>query len=353
MALKGTFMATKAIQPDPPLPPGNNVDFSLIPKMGTGRLQVAEPRPEALESTPRQGRGARLPKGQLTTSLDQHIEKLKARTRKATDEQRTALDIKVLQEVLPLWDDANRGVPNPFIRSGLFSVKTTVERQYLDNIHIDSLSNYEVRYEGKELQQDDLTVWMSLINLAKNQPVADKVFFTGYELIKDMGWRMHSETYEKIKQSIQRLKVTGIQIATANNSQAYSGSLIRDFGWAERDPVTGNAKWMVRFEPTVSALFMDDTTTLLEWQTRKKIGTRATVALWLHAFYSSHRDPIPLPLSKLHELSRSAASLSTFRRNVKNALQTLIEVDFLTSFEVKNDTVYVTKKLRPKAIRKS
>jgi len=95
-------------------------------------------------------------------------------------------------------------------------------------------------------------------------------------------------------------------------------------------------------------LFMEDTTTLLEWDTRKKIGTRATVAMWLHSFYSSHREPIPLSVIKLHELCRSVDALSSFRRNIKNALTRLVDIGFLAKFHIENDIVHVHKKLRPK-----
>ena len=102
---------------------------------------------------------------------------------------------------------------------------------------------------------------------------------------------------------------------------------------------------MVRFEPRVSVLFMEDTTTFLEWEIRKKIGTRHTVALWLHSFYCSHRDPIPLPVSKLHELSRANSSLSTFRRNLKAALQTLVDIGFMVRYQIIDDCVHVKKRL--------
>ncbi|UUZ66195.1 replication initiator protein A (plasmid) [Polaromonas sp. P1-6] len=232
----------------------------------------------------------------------------------------------------------------------MFSVKTTANREFMQKMPIASLSNYEVTYTGQDLQQDDLSVWMSLINLARNQPMSDSILFTGYALIKDLGWRMHSESYKRAQESIERLKVTGIEISTNNKETAYSGSLIREYAWTAKD-VKGNARWMVRFEPRVSTLFMEDTTTLLEWETRKKIGTRATVAQWLHSFYSSHREPIPLKVEKLYELCRSGDSLSSFRRNIKNALNKLVDVEFLTTFSIVNDTVRVQKKLRPKLVR--
>jgi TrfA protein len=279
-------------------------------------------------------------------------DKLKDRTTAALMRKRVELESRLLQSVLPMWDDENRGVPNPFIRSGLFSVKNTSNREFLQKMRISSLSNYEVTYTGQDLQQDDLSVWMSLINLARNQPMSDSILFTGYSLVKDLGWRMHSESYKRAQESIERLKVTGIEISTNNKETAYSGSLIREYAWTAKD-AKGNARWMVRFEPRVSALFMDDTTTLLEWETRKRIGTRATLAQWLHSFYSSHRDPIPLKVEKLFELCRSGDSLSSFRRNINNAFKKLVDVEFLTTYSIENDTVRVQKKIRPKLVRAS
>lgn len=310
---------------------------------------------EILDKTKKLPRVARAPEPPLSAGARQaritsSLEKIKDRTTQALIRKGTEIESRVLQSVLPMWDDENRGVPNPFIRSGLFSVKNTENREFMQKMPIASLSNYQVTYTGQDLQQDDLSVWMSLINLARDQPMSDKIMFSGYQLVKDLGWRMHSESYKRAQESIQRLKVTGIEISTNNKDNAYSGSLIRDFAWQVVDE-KGNTRWMVRFEPRVSILFMEDTTTLLEWETRKKIGTRATVAQWLHSFYSSHRDPIPLKVEKLYELCRSGDSLSSFRRNIKNALNKLVDVEFLTHYTIVNDTVNVQKKLRPKLVR--
>jgi hypothetical protein len=287
---------------------------------------------------------------QTQVRISSSLTKIQERTTASLLRQRNEIEEKVIQAVLPLWDDEKRGVPNPFIRSGLFSVKNTETRIFMQKMPIASLSNYQVTYTGQELQQDDLSVWMSLINLARNQPMSDSILFTGYSLVKDLGWRMHSESYRRAKESIERLKVTGIEISTNNKETAYSGSLIREYAWTAQDS-KGNARWMIRFESRVSSLFMEDTTTLLEWETRKKIGTRATVAQWLHSFYSSHRDPIPLTVEKLYELCRSGDSLSSFRRNIKNALNKLVDVEFLTHYSIINDAVHVQKAIRPKLIR--
>ncbi|MBU0801136.1 MAG: replication initiator protein A [Alphaproteobacteria bacterium] len=286
------------------------------------------------------------PRLRRTKTYDEALEAIKAKSAEIAAKNAVDYEARILQDSFPFWDDDNRGVPNPLIRGGLFGVGTSAKREFFPNMHVSSLSNYEITYTGQDLQQDDLSVWMSLINLARKSPLSDKVRFTGYQLIRDLGWRMHSDSYRRAQESIERLKVTGIKISTKDKSEGYSGSLIREYAWADADE-NGNTKWMVRFEPRVSVLFMNDTTTMLEWETRKKIGTRATVAQWLHAFYATHRDPIPLSVEKLHELCRSDAQLSTFRRNLRNALDKLVDVGFLATYEIVNDRVHLTKVGKP------
>lgn len=319
-----------------PIPTLNNLNFELLDAIGKSTTEF---QPENKEGS-----------GSRQSRYAESMTKLKKRTDASLIRKESEIDSRVLQAILPMWDDDNRGVPNPIIRSGLFGVRNTEDRDFLQKMPIASLSNYTVRYSGQDLQQDDLSIWLSLINLARNQPVSDSVFFTGYALIKDLGWRMHSDSYKRAQHSIERLKVTGIEISANNHDTAYSGSLIREYVWTSED-AKGNARWMVRFEPKVSALFMGDSTTLLEWSTRKKIGQRARLAQWLHAFYSSHREPHPLPVEKIYELCRSGDSLSSFRRNIRNALERLITVDFLASYQIINDSLHVKKKIKPKLLK--
>lgn len=269
----------------------------------------------------------------------------RAKAAEAVARQRSAQEQIVLQQVLPLWSEDNRGVPNPMIRSGLFGVKQTTSRAIVWSKEIAALSQYSVFYKGQELLQDDLSVWIALLHRASRQPIGDTIFFTGYELVKDLGWRMHSESYARIKECISRLKANELKIQLRGGAAGYAGSLIREYAWDALTP-EGDERWMVRFEPMIAELFRDDTVTFLAWEQRKRLGSRAALAQWLHAYFASHRDPFPITIQKIHELTGSEQKeMRFFKRKVRESLERLIEIGFLVEYNIEGDTVRVKKAL--------
>ena len=267
---------------------------------------------------------------------------LRKRTEEALQRRGTSVD-DVLQEVFPLWTEDRRGVPNPFIRGGLFTTRRSTARESIRSQKIASLSNYAINYSGEELRQDDLSLWVCLLTRSRNGKIGQPIYFSAYSMIKDLGWRMHSDNYEKLRQSIERMKLTSVSVLTNNSKRGYAGSLIRDYAFDAIDE-KGDVKWMVRLEPAIIELYNFDSTTLLEWNQRKKIGARSTIALWLHAFYSSHSEPIPFSVSKIHELSRSEEKkMANFRIRLRQSLDKLVEIGFLVNYKIANDLVYVQK----------
>lgn len=267
---------------------------------------------------------------------------VQAKAAEALARQRSAQEQSVLQAVLPLWTDERRGIPNPMLRSGLFGSGST--RTFVKDRVVASLSNYTIKYRGESLLQDDLSVLIALLHKASRQAFGDTIFLTGYEIVKDLGWRMHSETYERVKESIARLKSNELKISLSTGTAGYSGSIIREYAWDASTP-DGGTKWMVRFEPMLTALFKEDSTTFLHWEQRKRIGTRAALAQWLHAYFTSHRDPLPISVAKIHELSGSEAkNLRYFKAKLKAALEVLVGINFLTSYHISDGGMVTVRK---------
>ena len=171
----------------------------------------------------------------------------------------------MLQKVTQHWGDDSRGLLNTGARSVLFTTAgVNSPRASMRDEVIASLSNYVVTYSGTELRQDDLSVWLAIVKMGRNKSHGAPIYFKPDSLIKNLGWRVHSDTaYEAIKEIIQRLKFTSVKISTVDRKSAYAGSIIRDYHFDEID-ARGSTCWTVRFEDVIARLFLEDTITLLK-----------------------------------------------------------------------------------------
>jgi hypothetical protein len=84
----------------------------------------------------------------------------------------------------------------------------------------------------------------------------------------------------------------------------------------------------------IAKLFGGNKYTLLSREVLSKLRLNDGLARWLANFYSSHKDPQPISLSQIHQLTGSDASIKEFKRLVSKALQQLVDVEFLLSFQV-------------------
>lgn len=171
----------------------------------------------------------------------------------------------MLQKVTQHWGDDSRGLLNTGARSVLFTTAgVNSPRASMRDEVIASLSNYVVTYSGTELRQDDLSVWLAIVKMGRNKPHGAPIYFKPDSLIKNLGWRVHSDTaHEAIKEIIERLKFTSVKISTVDRKSEYAGSIIRDYHFDETD-ARGNRCWTVRFEDVIARLFLEDTITLLK-----------------------------------------------------------------------------------------
>ena len=105
-------------------------------------------------------------------------------------EHRAYINRKVLEEEetgifhLPEWHDGQRGTPNDIIRSTLFAAIQGRDRTYLENVTLFSQEGVTIKFTGKQLNQEDLTTWITLLHLARKSMLSAVCEFTGYEILK-------------------------------------------------------------------------------------------------------------------------------------------------------------------------
>jgi TrfA protein len=247
---------------------------------------------------------------------------------------------------MPLWDPSIRGIPNSLARSALFSCsQLRGERKFVKDLLVATVANLHIKYRGQELNQDDFTVFMQLVHLARGQTLSQDYYvdFTANSFINAVGWTRHTRSYIRLKETLLRLQATALQVLEDLGDQgdrAFSGSLVRKFEY-ETPAGASLRKWRVYLEAGIVALFDDESYTRVYFQQR--LITRGDLAQWLHSFYSTHREPFAMRVSTIRDLSGSLTKkLFHFRGSLENALNELQIVGFLDGWNIdENDLVHV------------
>ena len=257
------------------------------------------------------------------------LEQILASLEKAVAERESA---KIIQ--LPLWQEAKRGTPNSFIRSALFSAIQSKDRQYLEQAVLYSQQGITVKYTGKQLNQEDLTVWETLVHLARQHPLGNHCSFTAHGILKAMRLPTGGEQHRQLHSAIIRLTATAVEIT--HDGKTYFGSLIRS--GAKEELI---AHYSIELNRDLIRLYGETQWTGINFEQRLALR-RKPLAQALHAYYSSHRVPYPLKVLTLQQLTGCKnAQAASFKRQCRIALDELVKIGFLQSYDIEGDTVTV------------
>ncbi|WP_175755402.1 plasmid replication initiator TrfA [Burkholderia ambifaria] len=268
--------------------------------------------------------------------------------------QRAKLDAAIAESVvnqqlsLPFWPAKFRALPNEVFRSALFNARNRrKKREYLRDHEIYVIGDGRITYTGEELRQDDETVWLQLIQLAKSQPLGESVRFTARSFLLAIGWPVKSQSYARLRDCLTRMQATSLQVIVKRLSgskekdeceeDSRAMSMIPVFEW--RDPRTGAAlkRYSVQLAPQLVDLYgSKGYFTRVEWAQR--LDLPPGLATWLHGYFASHEVPFPIKLGTV----KAGAGLTTstqkhLRELVKTALDELKRVGFLKDWSVGPD----------------
>jgi hypothetical protein len=242
----------------------------------------------------------------------------------------------------PLWHEGRRGSPNSFLRSALFAAIQGKDRSFIKNGVVFSQQGITVKFTGEQLNQEDMTVWLALVDLARQHPLGTECSFTAYGILKHMGLGVGGRERERLAENVRRLAACLVEIN--NGRYTYGGSLVDDFLIDER-----TKHYKLTLNKKLINIFGDNDWTALNWEQRKQLRSKP-LAQKLHEYYSSHERPLPVTVPFLHDITGSDNKAKrSFKARVKAALEALVKINFLASYKIEGDKVTVERK-NPRAI---
>jgi hypothetical protein len=272
----------------------------------------------------------------VTGSVKKSLNELHKRTleiqERARKDEEERLETGIVY--LPTWREDRRGSPNSFLRSALFVAIQGKDRGYLEKAEVFSQQGITVTYTGKQLTQEDMTVWLALVDLMKKDPLGTECRFTAHKILKYMGLPTGGTQYEQLEMSVCRMTACLVRIETER--YIYGESLIESFV-IDKD----TNEYRVKLSRHLIKLFGDNDWTAINWEQRKQLKNKP-LCLNLHDYYSSHEQPLPVSLEFLSNLSGCKNSQkASFKRQVRTALEGLVKIGFLRSYGIENDIVSV------------
>src|SRR5271165_2810453 len=113
---------------------------------------------------------------------------------------------------LPLWPEHKRGTPNTFLRSALFSAIQAKDRQFIKGQILAAQDGIQVKFTGQQLNQEDLTLWETLVHLAKKHPLGHLCSFSAHSLLRLMDLHTGGTEHRRLHDSIIRLTACAVEI---------------------------------------------------------------------------------------------------------------------------------------------
>jgi hypothetical protein len=254
------------------------------------------------------------------------------------------------QIALPFANEEQRPITNGFLRSAFFGLNRppSAKREKYENQLVATVAGYTIIRSGEQLDQDDLTTWSTIIQLAAGTSLQKPLIITAYQLLKTMGLTDCANNYKLLDDRLRRLKKTTFELDSKDIN--FIGSLI--------DTVTREKysnQYRIRFSVDLAKLYASEQYTKIEWNVRSTLAGKS-LAQWLHGYFSSHASPFPISITKLHSLCGSTtAKLKDFRPILKKALTDLkaacIKNGEKFDFSIQDDLVYVIKSGSPSQSR--
>ncbi|MBA2659924.1 MAG: TrfA family protein [Nitrosospira sp.] len=194
---------------------------------------------------------------------------------------------------LPLWPETRRGTPNSFLRSALFAAIQGKDRAWLEESVLASQNGITVKFTGKQLNQDDLTVWETLVHLGREHPLGTVCDFTASCLLKSMKIGTGKSQYKQLHSTIVRLAACLVEVT--HEGRTYMGHLIESGAKEE-----STKHYKIEINKSMSQIFGDAQWTALDWEQRLSLRNMPLAqAQALHAHYSTHSKPFPYKIETL------------------------------------------------------
>lgn len=232
---------------------------------------------------------------------------------------------------LTFWGENKRAMPTQFIASALFSVVQPKDAGYLNGVVLASGQGLTIQYKGKRLTQIHADVWQGIMHLARGAPEETLIRFRARAFLRMIGRQTGKSQRDQLHEWITDLQATSVEVLDDDSKRLYFGSLLPEGGRDQSAPQ--DRAYVVKINRGLCKLFEAGFATV-DWAQRLRLRGKHN-AQWLQHYFAWSKKPVPI--AELHRLSGSTATLTQYKRNLRDALADLEEAGGHAAFIDEHD----------------
>ena len=211
------------------------------------------------------------------------------------------------------------GAPKRLLQLPLFAVRARGCRRCCTNERLPGPEGIELRFSGERFDQEDLTVYMAVMNLYRSRKQRDMcgVSLSCYTLLRELGRTNSKSNRTALIERLRRLSEGLITIEL--DGARWTGSLLTLY---DNEP---KGRLWVQPSRAFQPFFLGSEWQRLEWSVRLALGhDQLALALW--CYFRTFAHPFPVKVETLRErVGSETGDLSVFRGRVRTAIQHVAE----------------------------
>ncbi len=190
-----------------------------------------------------------------------------------------------------------------------------------------------------------MVVWCQLLHLARGRKMSSSdpcvVEFSGNEFLSAMGWSNNAAAYSRMVDCLDRLQHAQVKVNGKHEGRKYSVTMSFVSNIARR--TSGKAKFVVRLDHFAADVYNKSGMISIDVDKRRKLS-RAMALRLQEQLLIEQADVFSADLEDLKNIfGCEGKSLSSFKQNLKIALEELRTTEQLFHYTFEGKTLYVAK----------
>lgn len=241
----------------------------------------------------------------------------------------TEAALEKVGELMPMWPEAVAAMPTEMTRVALFSLVRRGFRRHMEWEKLNSRSDIEARYFGKQLDQEtDCDIWLCCLRLGRGLAMGQRIYIDRPSFLQLLKRTDTGPNRAWLESGLDRLSGASLKVITRRSGKTVKATCgLLKWGVEEE---TGSM--YIRLDPDGAALFQN--LSYLNWETRLGLSSSLSKALQIYVCGHTTGQAHYQPIKNIMEWMGYQGRLRKFRDGLRAGLVDLERAGVIKNWKI-------------------